>query len=261
MVEATDYRHEYVDGLWERTGGDHPLRIYSNFQELVDSIPNRRRLIEAIPGGRKFLVCVEDRLLGIPSLPTDADYVHMAGEGILNSDAVKDLKAAGIAGIIPHRDCGAKAIYARGFDQTGNPDDIGLVAVRALAEKVGVSIVQIVDADELATGTHYARAAYYDVTEDGVFNWSKVPGMPPGFVVSRRYISDPEYAKLEADISVGIALGEHGFGPRFTTRTPFYLVAVCDSTLDPARMSGVMDELGEVASKHQAVVVDSMLVR
>lgn len=253
---------EYVDGLWERTGGSHPLRIYPTFQELVEDIPSRRRLVEAIPGGRKILICVDDRLPGSSSLPAGADYVHMAGEGILNPNGVKDLRRARIMEIIPHRDCGAKGIYARETSQGGNSDDLGLAAVRILADQLGVPINRFVRADEMVTNTHYARVTYYDFTSEGVFNWSRVPDMPPGFIISRTHLSDPGYAQQEAGITVDIALGEHGFGSRFTQRTPYYLVAVGDDATGSAMMNRVIDELNGVAAKYQPKVeVDSMIVR
>lgn len=253
---------EYVDGLWERTGGSHPLRIYKTFQELVEAIPSRRRLVEAIPGGRKILICVDDRLPGNPSLPASADYVHMAGEGILNPNGVKDLRRAGIMEIIPHGGCGAKGIYARETSQAGDPDDLGLVAVRTLAAQLDVPIDRVVRADEMVTQTHYARATYYDCTSEGVFNWSRIPDMPPGFIISRTHLSDPSYAQQEAGITVNIALGEHGFGSRFTDGTPYYLVAVGDNSTESAMMGLAINELNKVAIKYKPrVKVDSMIVR
>lgn len=131
-----------VEELWEATGGDNPLRGFRNFQELIDSIPYKKRLVETIEGAQIYLVCIDERLVGSGSLvPNAANYVRMAGEGILNPNAEEDIKRAGINGIIAHRHCGAKGIHAANRDAEGHPDDIGFSAVRELADRVGIPVV------------------------------------------------------------------------------------------------------------------------
>jgi hypothetical protein len=227
--------HKFIEASWESFGGVSFLRGYGSFQALFDSIPRRERLLQTIVGGQLVAVCIDERLTGGPGLnPETTNYVRMAGEGILNPNAVKDMKEAGVSGILVHPECGAKGIYANGKE--GHPD-------------------------KFRSPFHDARAVYYDGT--GRFDWSRIAGcaLPPGFIVTRSIISDPSYAQTEVSVAIGIAQGHHGFGHRFTEKSPFYLVGITDNQPGSIKANVLQRELQEVAEKRSAVAVDLIIAR
>lgn len=253
MTEHT----ELIKERWEATGGDNLLRSFEDFQGFFDSIPDRRKLVETVMGGQLYAVCIDERLVGSRSLlPAVANYVRMAGEGILNPNAEADLIKAGVNGIIAHRACGAKVLFSEDKGE-GHPDEIGLSAVRDLADRVSIPLVQVVTSDEFRTSLHDARAIYYDGT--GRFDWSRVENFIPGFIVSRGLLSNPSYAQAEVNVAVSIAQGAHGFGKKFTDKNPLYLVGITDNQPGSTKAADLHSELMEVAAKNQAVVVDLVL--
>jgi hypothetical protein len=248
-----------LEALWARTGGDQPLAGQRSFQDYVERLPDWSRCTEVLVGAPTYLLCIDDRLPGCPTLSAAANYVHMAGEGILNPQALPDLvtlrRSRGLAGIITHRDCGAKAAYARGQALVGpTADDAALPAVYALADAARLPVAQMIGTPELGE-RHPARAVYYDGT--GRFDWSKVPGLLPGFIVSRAILSDVGYAQDEVRLALAVALGERGFGHKFTRRTPLYLVAVAPT---PDELARLVAELQPVIAGQPAVALETLTV-
>jgi hypothetical protein len=101
---------------------------------------------------------------------------------------------------------------------------------------------------------HIARVAYLDGT--GRFDPSQVQQLPPGFVISRKYMEAP-YAKQEADIAVSIALGAHGFGDRINEDAPFYLVAVGDGRPDGLSREELEREVQDIVQRSGGRVVST----
>lgn len=256
-AHAHDAAASIADEFWTRTGGDDLLGPHAQWQDLFEALPGRHQALALVPGAATYLVCIDDRLVGIPSLPAPANYVHMAGEGILNPHAQADLQGR-IAGVVPHEGCGAKALYCvQRQITTGDPDTVGMQAVDRLAAALGVPVVQRITRAEIAP-IHFARAVYYDGT--GRFDWSRVLGLPPGFVVSRGLLSDSAYAQTEVTVAMDIALGGHGFGARFTAAMPLYVVAVTDQGPASLPMETLVQELQEVAQGRPAVQVETLLI-
>jgi hypothetical protein len=174
--------------------------------------------------------------------------IHAAGSGILmeESKAVEAMKKAKADGVWSHAGCGAAALYAKreGLDTT-NPDEYGVVWAKHLAEQLGVPYRGHIKTEDMTrpSDMHNARVAYYDGT--GKFDPSRVPDLPPGFVISRRYL-EPAYAAEEANVSVSIATGDHGYGELITSEEPFYIIPVGDPD-DPnfsvEKLSVELDEL------------------
>ena len=182
--------------------------------------------------------------------------VHLAGAGILNQSAAAEfIKEAGVEGIYSHAGCGAAALYAKqqGLELT-EADEYGIAWAKELSERAGVPYRGHTEANEMARPPefHIARVAYYDGT--GQFDPSPVDDLPPGFVISRRYL-EPAYAKQEAEIAVAIALGEHGFGEKFTPEAPFYLVAIGDGRPGGVSADVLQKEANEIAQRHKGTVI------
>lgn len=175
--------------------------------------------------------------------------VHAAGSCILMDEAaaLRFLKESDADGVTSHEGCGAAALYAKahGMD-VATSDDIGKKWAQEIAEKAGLPYKGHIAASEMSrpADLHHARVAYYDGT--GSFDPSRVPGLPPGFVFSRRYAT-AEQGKKEMNVSVGIATGGHGYGALITSEDPFYLIPVGSSD-DPAfSVDALSAELEEIA--------------
>lgn len=247
----------YADSLWEKTGGDDLLKGHVNFQDLFDSLPGSEKAVESIPNAPLYLLCIDDRLPGISCLSSSASYAHMAGEGILNPNALRDLQNIGLRGFIVHKNCGAKALYCKTHAIESGFDEEGTKAVYKLADSMKLPVAQIVNEQDIEK-THIARVVYYDGT--GKFDWSRVKGLPPGFIISRKIISDSSYAQMEANIAVEIAKGNHGFGNRFNDQSPLYVVAVTDGNQDSVGVEVLMQELRDALNGEPYISLDSISI-
>ena len=182
--------------------------------------------------------------------------VHCAGSGILlELDEVKDgFAEAHIDGIYSHAGCGAAVFYAKqqGLD-AGFADEYGKEWAKSLAGNLGLPYKGHIEAEALArpSNLHIARAVYYDGT--GTFDPSVCPDLPKGFVVSRKYMT-PEYARKEAEIAIGIAVGNHGFGHKFSGDEPFLLIAVGRKGNNEPSLEKLKEELESVAGNYAGKV-------
>lgn len=174
--------------------------------------------------------------------------IHLAGSGILLGvdKGAEALKLAGCDGIYSHAECGAAGIYARtnGLD-AAKADEYGIEYAKNVAEKLGVEYKGHIGIDNMArpSGLHVARVAYYDGT--GKFDFTADEKMPPGFVVSRRYV-DAAYALEEVKVAISIATGGHGFGELITTENPFMIVVIGDKTNADFGLDKLRTELAEI---------------
>jgi len=197
----------------------------------------------------KKLRCIDEGTVG---------GIHLAGSGILNkSAAVEIVKQAGVTGIYSHAGCGAAGLYAqsqKGLD-ISRADEYGIDWAKELAQASDLPYEGHIELSEMARPPefHIARVAYYDGT--GKFDPSQIEGLPPGFVISRKFLT-PDYAKQEADIATKIALGDHGFGKIITPESPFYLVAIGGEQKSTS-LETLKQELDEIASQQQGRVTVS----
>ncbi|MFH1721163.1 MAG: hypothetical protein ABH950_01010 [Candidatus Altiarchaeota archaeon] len=185
--------------------------------------------------------------------------IHGAGSLILlkRDEAVKIIQAAKIDVIYSHEGCGAAALAYQELGaeerdrlklqyQVTTADEYGIIWAKTIANQAGKKYGGHIKADEMTRPKegHIARIAYFDGT--GQFDNSKRPeGFPPGFVVSRR-ILPPDYAAQEADISVSIATGNHGFGKLITPEAPrqFLIVPIGDPRNPEFSLKKLTAELG-----------------
>lgn len=230
--------------LWDNSGGDNLLKGRT-FQSLFDSLENKNQVFVLQD---RHLRCIDE---GTPG------GVHMAGSGILNTNKIKDLKGK-ITGVYCHEGCGAARLYV---EEAGlgpaDPDNIAEEEAGKLAEELGVPYLGKINFEQMPRPreTHIARVLYYDGT--GHFDPSQV-ALPSGFTITRKAISDAQYAKTEVEAAINIAKGSHGFGRRFSPSAPFYLVAVTNGTPESIKMDVLVAELQEISQKYQAVKVDQI---
>lgn len=231
-----------INKLWQESGGDDLLGGWS-FQDLFGKLVSPD---QAFKLSDRNLRCIDEGTVG---------GIHLAGAGVLYPKAAQDFTGQ-VTGVFSHQGCGAVKLHATSLRIT--TDDLDMLAdeeAKKMAQMLRVPFLGRIADGQLKRPPeiHVARAVYYDGT--GHFDPSKL-SLPAGFVVSRRYISDPAYAQSEVEIAVKIAHGNHGFGELFTADSPFYLVAVTDPQNGSISLGQLVKELSLVASKHNFVKVD-----
>lgn len=235
-----------VKKWWAASGGDDLLKG-KTFQALFEGLPNR---LQAFQLKDTNLRCIDE---GCPG------GLHMAGSGCLYERAAEDLKGK-ITGIWTHESCGAAKLYVESKKiDTKDPDSVADAEAKKLADKLGVPYHGRIPLSEMKRPPtlHDARVIYYDGT--GKWEPTQVPGLPKGFMISRKLISDPGYAKAEVEVAIGIAMGDHGLGHQFTGKSPLYICCVggLDAQSVPAKT--LADEMVAVAGKFHNVEVQTLL--
>lgn len=232
-----------IQVLWNKSGGDD-LTKGKTFQQIYDETPNKH---EAFILQDYDLRCIDE---GTPG------GVHLAGAGILYPKVEEDFNGK-ISGIYSHAGCAAVEHYIKEQNiVTNDPDSVADEKAKELAKKLNVTYLGRIDAARMKRPleTHIARALYYDGT--GHFNASQAKGLPQGFVISRKYISDIDYAKSEIKKAIELAQGKYGFGDKFTQSTPFYLVAVSDDKPGSIKINDLEEELRKAAVNYPSIKID-----
>jgi hypothetical protein len=185
--------------------------------------------------------------------------IHSAGSGILMSreEAVKAFKEAGVTGVTSHEGCGAAKLYA--IEKELDPekaDEYGEQWAKELAIALNVPYEGHMTSEQMARpeSFHIARVAYYDGT--GKFDYSATEGLPPGFIISRKFIGETE-AEKEIGIAESIAMGDHGFGDLITEENPFLIVVIGDSEASTAKLKQEIENISHNYGKR--IKVDSFV--
>lgn len=211
-------------------------------------------LDEAFGSNDRCVRCIDER--------TPGGY-HAAGSGILLSEEkkrefIEKVKSSGVQGVYSHKGCGAAKIYAElnGLD-TDHSDEYGKKWAEKISKEMNVPYKGHIggegkDALFGPDDFHIARAIYYDGT--GLFDYSKVKELPPGFTISRKYL-DAENAKKEVGVAVSIALGGHGFGKRITKESPLVIIVIGDSADSEFTRNKLQAEISSVADKNDGRVI------
>jgi hypothetical protein len=199
--------------------------------------------------GESCLCCIDEG--------TDSGLFRAAGSGILLSDEeratlVDRLQAMGVKGVKSHEGCGAADKYCKDNNITDKTvEEVAKEKAQQIAKELGVPYLGHIEKLSRPAEFHYARTVYYDGT--GQFNQAAVgEKLPPGFVISRRYLDDKSSID-NLQLAIQIALGHHGFGKKITKDKPLMLVALGDphdSMFDAAAMQKEMDDfLKQLAEK------------
>lgn len=191
------------------------------------------------------LRCIDERMPG---------GVHLAGSGILMTEeqlskTLNDLK---ISSVWTHAECGAAKLYAQknGLDPSKS-DDYAQAWGKKLAQQFGLKYSGHLSPKP--SGLHIARLAYYDGT--GTFDFQKINGLPPGFIISRKYI-ESAYALVELEVAISIATGNHGFGDLITEKNPFLIVPISDSHSANLSLDALITELKPLAENNPLIIID-----
>jgi len=224
----SDHNHHGAHALLEHFKSQEG--IFSDFYSMHSRgtlgmyIEGLKNLKDVFQLGDRCFRCIDERTPG---------GLHAAGPVILLEEdkGVRLLKTARAEGIYSHAGCGAAGIAFEKADEKMrrfcvNPDNYGMFYARRIAKRAGIPYMGHLPVEP---PFHVARMAIYDGT--GSFDNSETKmralGLPPAFVISRRYHPDPEDAKKEASMAATIATGSHGFGGLIKAdKTPFMLLAV-----------------------------------
>jgi hypothetical protein len=212
--------------------------------EYVKSIPDFEKAFQLRD---RWLRCIDE---GCPG------GVHLAGSGILlGEEAVKIARAAGVTAVTSHEECGAALLAAKRAG-VADAETYAKDFSSRLAKRLGLFYDHLpISGMARPVGLHVARAVYYDGT--GHFDPSRCGALPPGFVISRRYLT-PVAARRECEIAVNIALGPHGFGERFSPTHPLLLVGIADPAAPWLPVGALRSELAAIARDFSGrVTVDS----
>ncbi|MBI5370209.1 hypothetical protein HZA85_03415 [Candidatus Uhrbacteria bacterium] len=226
--ETMSMEHEHEAFEKEKSWKDQDAMIQQILQEGMQAyVTELEDAEQAFETSEHTLCCIDE---GVP-----AGDMRSAGSGILLVGAdraafIEELKKAGVKEVTSHVGCGAAALYReqRGLtDQT--VDDVAMEGARRMAEELGVPYKGHINQLRRPKEFHHARVVYVDGT--GVFNPDSVKGLPQGFVVSEAYMTSTQAAS-EVGLAASIALGDHGFGKKFTNESPLLVVLVGDEFSD-----------------------------
>ena len=231
---------EKVKNLFEVQQGIMQEIYRNGFQAYVDKLVN---IEESFPDHDYEICCIDE---GTP------EGFHSAGSGILRDkeEVIEAFRKAGVQKITSHDGCGAAALYAKAnnLDLTKS-DEYAKEWSKTIAKELGVPYDHISSAEmNRPSDMHIARVAYYDNT--GKFNYSKIQGLPIGFIISRK-IQSSDDSIAEAKISFDIACSDHSFGSLIDGNNQFLIVPIGDSPEVveelKAELLPLIEELGERA--------------
>lgn len=225
-------------------------KVYDlGFANFAKSIP---QIQKAFTLKDRSLRCIDE---GTPG------GIHLAGSGILfnlNKEKLKRfVSVAKVDGVYSHKNCGACKLYARMNNLASSDyDNLGIVWAKELAAQLNVPYKGHINEDlKRPKEFHNARVVYYDGT--GSFDYSQVNQLPPGFIISRRYL-DLEYALKELEIAIDIAFGNNGFGERFTVNTPLIIAPIGDSKNKRFSVKTLKAEINNFIAKYgNRIIIDS----
>jgi hypothetical protein len=193
--------------------------------------------------------------------------IHAAGPMILLEEekGIHMLKVSRAEGIYSHVGCGAAGIAFERISERMrrfyvHPDNYGMFYAKAIAKKAGIPYMGHMAVEP---NFHVARMAIYDGTGsfDNSAHKMSAAGLPPAFVISRRYHLEPANAMREASIAAAIAIGDHGYGRLIKAdKTPFLLLVVGARHNKDFSFEHLMDEAKEVAKPFDGkVIVDGFV--
>lgn len=260
MAERT--QAQFIADEWEKSGGANPLGEYSSFHDALFAAFDKGERPYNVPGVPAIAICMDEGI-GIDDIKRDlhadtSSVIRTAGSGILAGKRQREIfhyKKEAIFGIASHGECGAAGIYAQKHELIGDTDIIGKEAAEQIAEKLGKDYLGKITPTKRPSGLHTARTLYYDGTQQG-FETSKLSTLPLGFGISRGF-GGREAGMSDARLAAEIAMGENGFGEKFTSETPFHLVGITDTkegSIPPAMLKGELEEIRNSSSMEVVLI-------
>ena len=256
----TEHDHEQeTERLWQESEQSpfiSGLREGEKVADIMEQLDYRR----AFEKRSRVLGCSDGRCRG--------HRLGLPGDGILAPQAdleecIRRLKDEGADEVDSHAGCGAAELAFRNTPRERLP--IGVTTAEELAKYHAEEVARRLgakcghtEACDMSGEVHNERAIYFDGT--GMANLEALPKLPAGFIYSGPALGMSE-ERMQADIKMlaNIALGDHGFGKRFTKQTPLYVVI-------SAKDENQLEALTRIAEKaaeqfNGRVAVDGFLVK
>lgn len=212
--ETHDQKYD-VDAYWARDNEVVEKIIDQGAETYFQDIDMTRT--GEIP--ERVCACIDERVGGAK--------LAIPGSGILYGleKAYKILKETGTTSISSHEDCGAAVLAFEGLSDKekkyyGSADAYAKEFTDRLATKLGIRYDGHMKVE--TPGLHVARAIYYD--DSGNFR-ADAERLPRGFTVDRQLSSSGD-AQANLELAITIAMGGHGFGERFTEKTPLLIIPI-----------------------------------
>ena len=235
-----EHSHEEVKAaLWEKSQQSEVIKRLKSGEGLQVIMDSLEKIQEAFTD-LDVIVCSDGRVL-----PSDGAKLGIAGEGILLGE--EDLKRlvenckGKIKKVTSHEDCGAAGVAFRGDSKGKNkPDELGIEFAQILAEKLGAEYEHL-PMSKMKNTIHNERFICFDGT--GRFNPEALKEMPGQFVCSGYAFGlGEDYLEIEIATLAGIALGDHGFGKKFTKDNKFMIIVSAKDDAQLAEMTKIAEE-------------------
>lgn len=249
---VVELKTQTIEQDWEASRRNEVVsRLLANedMQKIMDSFSGFK---EAFLQGLDTLDCSDGRVLM-------GNKLGIAGSGLLLSDQELDALVERLKGkikvVTTHDDCGAAAIKYSSLkpeeipEGIKNSDEYGTMRGKQLAERLGAIHIYL-NEEEMANEYHNEVAIVLDQT--GKFNSTNLQSFPSHFVCSGAGVGLSEsYMKTELETLTGIALGHHGYGDRFSSKNPFYILVAANNA---AEQKFWEEAAKEVAAKFESKV-------
>lgn len=240
---------QMIDDGWEASRSNEVIsRLRSNesLQSIMESFPEFSEIFRELD----TIDCSDGRVLC-------GRKIGIAGSGLLLSPSERaafvERYKGKIKTVTTHADCGAAALKFRSLKPEEIPvgvydaDEYGTWCGQQLAADLGANH-EYLERGEMANDYHNEVALVLDQT--GEFDSTNLENFPNHFVCTGAGLGFSEdYMKSELQTLVGIALGHHGFGERFTSNNPFYIIVSANNQEDLSRWQDVaskaLADLGE----------------
>jgi len=200
--------------------------------------------------------------------------IRLPGSGILYDDK-KMMKILGSAAeeallegkelvLTSHYGCGAGALKAQRLGRPATEGDyIASAIIKACAARLGLRHSHIgKDSLKRPESHHISRIVYIDNV--GHFSPATTEGMPPGFVLSRKYIDNRDlaaYTKIALDIAMDKG---HGFGEFISDDEPIVVIPMARNGASASKMTDAIaptvKELNS-AMERENVIIDPVVIQ
>jgi len=239
-------KHEYhgheelFNAAWEKTNENYLIKGLKAGRKVED-------LLAAMPGFKEAFS--QKSLLDYPRcrfecsdgrVVTGEAKIALAGEGLLLEKEDRKILEDALAGknitISGHESCGAAAMAYPGPDS----DRYGYEGAEKLTAKTGNTYKEI-HHSEFRSQIHDERALVLEGTlKFNCANWTE---FPPQFLSSAAALGlSDAYIGKEVRALSGIALGDHGFGNRFNSEHPFYIIVCAKDSEQLSRLITIGQE-------------------
>ena len=235
--------HENLNLGWDKSRQNKVIAHLLEGGDLQEVMESLSGFSESFAHALDTIDCSDGRVL-------DGRKIGIAGSGLLLSSEERakfiETYKGKIRELTTHRDCGAAGIAFKSLSVEDIPagvstaDEYGTYLGQKMAEELGTTH-RFLEMDEMANSYHNEVGIVVDQT--GRFDSTNLADFPAHFVCSGAGFGlSPEYMKSEIKTLAGIALGDHGFGKRFDSANPLYLIVAANNHSELLRWEEVAKE-------------------